>query len=106
MVGTTMVYEFWFYGLSDPQDPEDSEPYSFHGTTTDFLEFCCQLTQKYNSHIAGEFIAQLMNAKEKDLEILRVVDWKFEVDFAEVMGIWPSETPRPLVQKRIILHHY
>lgn len=99
------MYEFWFYGLIDPQNPENSEPFSHHDTTTDFLEFCCQLTQKYNSNIAGEFIAQLMNSKEKELEFLRVVDWKFEIDFAEVYREFPSDESPKLLAKRIVVHH-
>lgn len=91
------MYEFWFHGVKDPQDPESVEPFNFHGTTYDFLEFCCQMGRWYNPQVAGEFVSQLMSAKSDELDFLRITDWNFEVEFATV------DSPEKMVHQKIEL---
>lgn len=92
------MFEFWFYGVKDPQDPESWEPFNFHGTTYDFLEFCCQIARWYNAQVAGEFVSQLMSAKKDEIDFLRITDWNFEVEFADIIS------PTEAIQKKIVLH--
>jgi hypothetical protein len=85
------VYEFWFHGVTDPQD---NETFNFHGTTSDFLEVICQISEKFDEEIAGNFTQNLMEAKKDERQFLRIEKWEFDW-----VGPLADE-----VEKRIVLH--
>lgn len=96
------MFEYWFHGVKDPQDPEHSEPFDFHGTTYDFIEIICQIAKFYSSEIAGIFVTELLNGHADELDFLRVIDWKFEFDFVNRAAEIHAQDGYP--EGRIVLH--
>lgn len=68
------MFEFHLESTPDPLD----SPFIYKGSTTDFLEFCAQVTQFFNEEICGKFVESLMVNKLKELSYLRVIDFEFE----------------------------
>lgn len=62
------MYEYWFL------DPDENHT----GTTSDFLEVLCRITEVFGSSVTGKFVAALMEDQRDSLAFLRVIDWKFE----------------------------
>jgi hypothetical protein len=73
------VFEYTFHGLEDGEGT-----FTHTGTTSDFLEVCCQIARLYESQVAMFFVGQLLAAKEKELDFLRVTDWNFEWEWDEL----------------------
>lgn len=67
-----------------------------HGSTTDFLHFLVEVSRTFNSRVAALFLKRLLDEKSKDLEILRLTRWNFELILDA-----PDDMPRPT--KKIIL---
>lgn len=85
------MFEFWFHGLDDGDGP-----FTHHGTTHDFLEVMSQVAQCFSHHIAGDFVAALLNDQATNLSFLRMIDWKFEYRIEPPEGVG--------TERSIILH--
>lgn len=72
------MYEYHFANIND-----DAGTFTHTGTTFDFLELCCQISEIYSPEVCGKFIEALMIDKERELMFLRVVDWNFEGRFIQ-----------------------
>lgn len=72
------MYEYSFHGLEGNL--------TVYGTTTDFLQVLCEIAHSFNPEVTGQFTAALLEAQSKDLDCLRIIDWRFEHIVPEVPG--------------------
>lgn len=84
------MFEYWLLNLPDG---------SHTGTTTDFLEIVCQISEKLDTQTAGRFVEALMDNKKDERIFLRVTEWKFE--FSPNLVARPDEPEMTIVLHKV-----